>query len=331
MLKLAEWLFLVVFVSQFILGMLGNGFIGLINGGTWLRSKRISLPDFIIINLALSRMVLLVILFTDGTLLVFSFKWHESGILMQVVDVFWTFTNHLSLWLATCLSVFYCLKIASFSHPMFLWLKGRVSRVVVWMLLGALLSSCGSTVSLIHEFKLYSVFDGIDDTRNVSEYFRKKRSEYDLIHILGTLWNLPALIVSLASSLLLIFSLGRHMKQMQHNGTSSRDPSTEAHKRAIKIILSFLLLFLLYFLAFLMAYSSRFLPEAKMVDIIGTVFTMFYPMSHTFILILGNNRLKQTFVKMLHCYCGHLKPGSKGSLSLWKSRRHRMELGGHLC
>ncbi|XP_037693428.1 taste receptor type 2 member 3-like [Choloepus didactylus] len=315
MLELAKWVFLILFVTEFILGMLGNGFIVLINGSTWLKSKRISLSDFIITNLALSRVVLLGIILTDSTLLVFFFKWHESGIVMQVTDLFWTFTNHLNLWLATCLSVFYCLKIASFSHPMFLWLKWRVSRVVVWMLLGALLSSCGSTMSLIHEFKIYSGFRGICDTGNVSEHFRKRISEYDLIHVLGTLWNLPALIISLASYLLLIFSLGKHTQQMQHNGTSSRDPRTEAHKRAIKIILSFLLLVLLYFLAFLIAFSSHFLPDSRMVDMIGEVFIMFYPTGHTFILILGNNKLKQTFVEMLQCEYGHLKPGSKEPIS----------------
>ncbi|XP_008059829.1 taste receptor type 2 member 3 [Carlito syrichta] len=304
MLGLAEGVFLVLSGTQFILGILGNGFIGLVNGGSWFKSKRMSLSDFIITNLALSRIILLWIFLTDALLIVFYPEEHDSGTIMQMVDILWTFTNHLSIWLATCLGVFYCLKIASFSHSTFLWLKWRVSRVVVWVLLGALLLSFGSTVSLINEFKIYSALKGIDGTGNVTEHFRKKRNEYYLIHVLGTLWYLPPLIVSLASYFLLLLSLGRHTQQMQQNGTSFRDPSTEAHKRAIKIILSFFFLFLLYFLAFLITSSGQFLPKPKTVKMIGEIITMFYPAGHSFVLILGNNKLKQAFVEMLWCERG---------------------------
>ncbi|XP_012032646.2 taste receptor type 2 member 3 [Ovis aries] len=314
MLRLSNLGFLVLTAIQFILGMLGNGFIGWVNGSSWFKSKRISLHDFIITNLAVSRIVLLWILLIDGVLLVFSPKLHDEGIIMQIIDVFWTFTNHLSIWLTTCVSVFYCLKVASFSHPMFLWLKWRVSRVVVWMLLSTLLLSCGSAISLIREFKIYSVLGGIDRTGNMTELFRRKEKEYKLIHVLGTLWDLPPLVVSLISYFLLILSLGRHVRQMHQDCGSSRDPSTEAHRRAIRVILSFLFLFLLYYLSFSVLTSSYFLPATKMIAKIGEVITMFYLAGHSYVLILGNSKLKQMFVTMLRCEPGCLKPGSKGSV-----------------
>uniref|UniRef100_A0A8C3XC21 Taste receptor type 2 n=1 Tax=Catagonus wagneri TaxID=51154 RepID=A0A8C3XC21_9CETA len=313
---LTEWGFLVLTAIEFILGMLGNGFIALVNGSSWFKHKRISLSDFIITNLALSRIVLLCILLVDGVLMAFSPKLHDEGIVMQIIDIFWTFTNHLSIWLATCLSVFYCLKVTSFSHPAFLWLKWRASRVVVWMLLSTLLLACGSAIFMLHEFKVYFVLRGMDGTSNVTELVRKKRDEYKLVHVLGTLWNLPPLMVSLASYFVFILSLGRHTRQMQQNSTGSGDPSVEAHKRAIRIILSFLFLFLLYFLSFLILSSSYFLPATKMITRIGEVITMLYPAGHSYVLILGNSKLKQVFVEMLWCEPGHQKPGSKpGSFS----------------
>ena len=311
----AEWGVLILTVTEFILGMLGKGCNLLVSGSSWFKNKRSSLSDFIITNLALSRIVLLCILLVDGVLMVFSPKLHDEGIVMQIIDISWTFTNHLSIWLATCLSVFYCLKVASFSHPTFLWLKWRVSRVVVWMLLSTLLLSCGSAISLIREFKIYFALSGIGGSGNVTELVRKKRDEYKLIHVLGTLWNLPPLMVSLASYFLLILSLGRHTRQMQQNSTGSGDPSTEAHRRAIKIILSFLFLFLLYFLSFSILSSSYFLPATKTIMRIAEVITMLYPAGHSYVLILGNNKLKQMFVEMLWCEPGHLKPGSKGPFS----------------
>ncbi|XP_054419894.1 LOW QUALITY PROTEIN: taste receptor type 2 member 3 [Pteronotus mesoamericanus] len=316
MLVLSKWVTLFLSVAQFILGMLGNGFIGLVNGSSWFKSKRISLSDFIITTLALCRIVLLWILFTDGLIAVFfSHVYDDSELTVQVIDIFWTFTNHLSIWLATSLGVLYCLKIASFSHPTFLWLKWRVSRVVAWMLLGALVLSCGSAISLIPQLKIYFLLHKNPGTSNVTEQFKKQMHEYQMIHVLGMLWYLPPLIVSLASYVLLILSLGRHMKQMQQNRTSPSDASTEAHKRAIRIVFSFLFLFLFYCFSFTITSSSYFLPRTEMIKMIGEMVTMLYPAGHSFILILGNNKLKQTFVELLWCESGHWKPGPKGPLA----------------
>ncbi|XP_006861317.1 PREDICTED: taste receptor type 2 member 3-like [Chrysochloris asiatica] len=311
MLGLTDWLFLILSTAEFILGLLMNGLIGLVNGSGWFKNKRISLCDFIITSLAISRILLLWVLLVDGVLLVFYPKEHESGVLMKMIDLFWTCTNHLSIWLTTCLGVLYCLKIACFSHPIFLWLKRRVSRVVAWLLLGALLLSCGSTLSLLHEFKVNSGFSGINVTGKEMERMSRKRGEYKLIHVLGTLWYLLPLVVSLVSYLLLILSLGRHTRRMRYTGAGCRDPSTEAHHRAIRIILSFFFLLLLYFLAFSVASTSYFFPETTMVLMAAEIIAMLYLVGHSFILILGNPKLRQTFVGLLQCESGCLKPGSK--------------------
>ncbi|XP_070281168.1 taste receptor type 2 member 3 [Myotis yumanensis] len=312
---LAKWVVLFLSVTLFLLGMLGNGFIVLVNGSSWVKSKRISLCDFIITNLALSRIVQLCILFSDFVTMIFFSKILNNVVFIQLADIFWTFTNHLSIWLATCLGIFYCLKIANFSHPTFLWLKWKVARVVVWMLLCGLLLSCGNAMSLIPQFKMYYVLCGADDSGNVTEHFRELKNEYEVIHVLGTLWNLLPLIVCLASYILLILSLGRHTRQMQQNRTSPSDPSTEAHKRAIKMVLSFLFLLLLYFLAYLLTSSHYFLSGTVLTKMISEVSAMFYPACHSFVLILGNSKLKQTFVELLWYKSGHLKPGSRERFS----------------
>ncbi|CAH7470357.1 taste receptor type 2 member 3 [Phodopus roborovskii] len=312
LLGFTEEVFLVLIVIEFILGNLVNSFIGLVNGSRWFKSKKMSLSDFILTSLALSRIFLLWIIFIDGLIIVFCYHTHDSGVIMQIIDVLWTFTNHYSVWLISCLGVFYCLKIASFSHPTFLWLKWRASRVVVGMLWGALLLSCVCTVSLMNEFKIYSVLSGSRGSSNMTGYLRLKTSEYNLMHVLGNLWKLPPLIVSLAANFLLLLSLGKHIQQMQQYSIGSRDQSSEAHKRAIRVIFSFLLLFLLYFLCFLILSFSRFLPATKVARIIGVVITMSYLVGDSFVLILCNNKLKQTLVAILPCMCGHPKPGSKG-------------------
>ncbi|XP_060051740.1 taste receptor type 2 member 3-like [Erinaceus europaeus] len=306
MLRSSNSVFLALSVIEFMLGMLGNGFIGLVNGSSWFKSRRISLADFITTLLALSRIILLWFLLVDNALMVLTPVVNNEKIIMQTLGTFWIFTNDLNIWLVTCLSVLYCLKIASFSHPMFLWLKWRVSRVVVWMLLGSVLLSFASAMCRIQEFKYYPLFSRISDTRNMTEHCRKK-NEYKLMHGMRNLWHLPPLIVSLASNLLLILSLGRHTRQMQQNGASSRDSTTEAHRSAIKIILSFFFLFLLYFLAFIITAFRHFLPEAWMIKMVAGTITMFYPTGHSFILILANNKLKKTLVQILCRDSSYLK------------------------
>ncbi|XP_031236665.1 taste receptor type 2 member 3 [Mastomys coucha] len=315
MLGFIEGVFLVLTVTEFILGNLVNGFIVSINGSHWFKSKKISLCDFIISSLALFRIFLLWIIFIDSLIIVFSYHTHDSGIMMQLIDVFWTFTNNFNIWLISCLSVLYCLKIASFSHPSFLWLKWRASRVVVGMLWGALLLSCVSTMSLMNEFKIYSALTGSKGIPNITEYIRLKRQEYNLMHVLGNLWKIPSLIVSLVAYFLLLLSLGKHTQQMQQSSIGSRDQSTEAHKRAMRIILSFFLFFLFYSLSFIILSFSHFLPETKIARIVGVVITMLYLTGDSFILILCNNKLKKTFVAMLSRECGCLKPGSKGPIA----------------
>ncbi|XP_004677278.1 PREDICTED: taste receptor type 2 member 3-like [Condylura cristata] len=311
---LPECVFLLLSTTQFILGVLGNSFIVCVHGRSWLQSRRISLSDFIVTTLALSRLILLFSLLADGVLMVFPSQVCDRGVEMHFLEIIWTFTNDLSIWLVTCLNALYCLRIASFSHPTFLWLKWRVSRLVAWMLLGALLLSCASTMSLIHEFKICSVLIGIDATRNMTEHFRKKH-EYELVHGLGILWNVPPLVVSLTSCLVLLLSLGRHTREMRQHGGSAGDPSTEAHQRAIRAILSFLLLFLLYFLALLLISSSHFLPGTEMIRMTGVLIKMFYPTGHSFILIRGHNKLKQMFAEMRSCEPCRLRCGTKAAFS----------------
>ena len=55
--------------------------------------------------------------------------------------LFWMFFSSVSLWFATCLSLFYCLKVTGFTQCCFLWLKVRISKLMPWMLLGSLLTS----------------------------------------------------------------------------------------------------------------------------------------------------------------------------------------------
>lgn len=134
--------------------------------------------------------------------------------------------------------------------------------------------------------------------RNLTVKCRIKKTTYASTKIYLNLVTLFPFSVSLISFLLLILSLWRHTRQMQLNASGHRDPSSEAHVGAMKAVISFLLLFIAYHLAFLIATSSYFMPETELAVIFGELIALIYPSGHSFILILGNNKLRQAFIRV---------------------------------
>ncbi|XP_043823491.1 taste receptor type 2 member 3-like [Dromiciops gliroides] len=297
MLSLANSMFLVVFIIELVLGFCCNSFIGLLSFINWVKSKRMTLFDFIITSLSLSRLCLLWVIIFDILKLIYP-NFSEAMTTDEIIDIIWLFINHLSIWLTTCLSVYYCLKIANFSHSVFLWLKWRVSYVVIWILLGSVFFSFFSISSPIKDLSVSFSSTQITLITNCTENTIKKRS-YSLRLIFSALWMVIPLVVIICSSLLLILSLRRHIQQMKNNITGSRDSSTEAHLRATRTILSSLFLFTVYFVAFFILMLSDLLPDDNLALMTGEMITAAYPSIHSFILILGNNKLKLTFLRML--------------------------------
>ncbi|XP_044534539.1 taste receptor type 2 member 3-like [Gracilinanus agilis] len=307
MLNLSQVGVLFVVSTELFLGTWLNGFIVLLHCITWVRTRKISLSDFIILNLALSTFILQGIPIMDIILQVFYPHFHGLNTFMRIIDIFWIFTNNLSICLTTCLNVFYCLKIANFSHQTFLWLKWRFSHVVVWSLLGSVPYSFFSTLALILKFNVYSNLNQIKLLGNCTEDDKRKTIGYFVMYILSALYSVIPLFLSLFSSVLLILSLMRHTRQMQHYANGTRDLSTTAHVRATKAILSSLLFLLGYFLVFFLAMSSHFLPDPSMAGTTSILIFAANPSIQTFVLILENQKLKQAFLRMFQVKKWRLK------------------------
>lgn len=117
MLSMEDIIFMIVITGEFIIGMLGNACIGLVNSIDWIKKKKISSIDYILTSLA--KIGLLCIMILNGTKIVFCPDFYKKDKLQAVINIFWILTNYLSMWFTTCLNVFYLLKIANFSHPPF--------------------------------------------------------------------------------------------------------------------------------------------------------------------------------------------------------------------
>lgn len=300
-----ETVFLVAAMGAFITGMLGNGFIVLVNCIDWAKSQKLSAADCILTSVALSRITLLWISLAESFLMVLWPHLYAIGKVAKLICIFWILCNHLATWFATCLSIFYFFKIANFSHPCFAWLKWRTGKVLLVLLLGSLFF-------LFLKLVLIDSFNGfwikVENTRERNSTWSPGISETLILNTLvvsNFIYLIPFLL-SLGSLLLLCLSLRRHTRNVQMNSSSS-DFHTEAHKRAMKIVLSFLLLSILHFSSFVLT-GLCFLVIQKQQAYLAVMLTWtIFPSGHSFILILGNSKLRQTALGLLwHLNC-HLK------------------------
>ncbi|CAH7425367.1 Tas2r130 [Phodopus roborovskii] len=291
---------MLVAIGEALVGISGNTFIALVNFMGWIKSKKIASMDSILTSLAMSRIGLQCIILLDCFIMVQYPDTYNIGKEMRIIDFFWTLTNHLSVWFATCLSIFYFFKIANFFHPLFLWIKRRIDKLILrTLLLCCVLSLCFSlpvTENLNDDFRRC-----VKTKERINSTLRCKVNIAGHASVKVNL-NLVMLLpfsVSLLSFLLLILSLWRHTRQMQLHATGYKDPSTTAHIRAMKAVISFLVLFIAYCLAFLIATSSYFMPESELAVIWGELIALIYPSGHSFILILGNSKLRQASARVL--------------------------------
>ncbi|XP_011920196.1 PREDICTED: taste receptor type 2 member 10 [Cercocebus atys] len=292
MLSVVEGIFIFVVISESVFAVLGNGFIGLVNCIDCAKNK-LSTIGFILTGLSISRIFLIWLIITDGFIRIFSPDIYASGNLIEYISYFWVISNQSSIWFATSLSIFYFLKIANFSNYIFLWLKSRTNRVLP-LLMGFLLISC-----LLNFVYIAKILNDLKMKNDTVWRFNIFKNEYFIKQILLNLGVIFFFTLSLITSVLLIISLWRHNRQMQSNVTGLRDSISEAHVKAMKVLISFIILFILYFIGIAIEISYFTVPENKLLLMFGMTTTAIYPWGHSFILILGNSKLKQASLRVL--------------------------------
>uniref|UniRef100_H2NGK2 Taste receptor type 2 n=1 Tax=Pongo abelii TaxID=9601 RepID=H2NGK2_PONAB len=295
MLSVVEGIFIFVVISESVFGVLGNGFIGLVNCIDCAKNK-LSTIGFILTGLAISRIFLIWVIITDGFIQIFSPDIYASGNLIEYISYIWVIGNQSSMWFATSLSIFYFLKIANFSNYIFLWLKSRTNMVLPFMMAFLLISSLlnfAHIVKILNDHKMKN-----DTVWHLNMY----KSEYFIKQILLNLGVIFFFTLSLITCVLLIISLWRHNRQMQSNVTGLRDSNTEAHVKAMKVLISFIILFILYFIGMALEISRFTVPENKLLLMFGMTTTAIYPWGHSFILILGNSKLKQASLRITEIF-----------------------------
>ncbi|KAL0618312.1 Taste receptor type 2 member 62 [Plecturocebus cupreus] len=134
--------FMAIFCLESLAAMLQNGFLVTVLGREWVRCRTLPASDMIVVCLAASRFCLHGLAMANNLLVSLGF-WCT----VVYLNIFWDLFNALTSWFTALLAAFYCVKISSFSHPIFTCLKWRMSRSVPKLMLGSLII-CGLEVIL---------------------------------------------------------------------------------------------------------------------------------------------------------------------------------------
>ncbi|XP_060092478.1 taste receptor type 2 member 104-like [Heteronotia binoei] len=295
-------------IMETLVGMVANGFIVLIGCIDWFRSKKLSPTDLILTCLGLARLAWLAVVILDVTTFSFFLHTYVLNHVYLMITMVWFFIYNVNITFATWLSIFYFVKITTFSHPLFLHAKQRFPALVPWLLLGSVAFSAFMAMTIL------AVSSSSLITCDFSKLFLNNSygSDAEVLHkcwrlfIAVTVPNVIPSVLFLSFTVLLIVSLWKHIRHLQHDGISTMDLNTNVHLRAIKALVSFAVLYLSSFVGIsteaILFFGNT---DGSWTSAIFQTIIALYPSGHAVILIVINPRLKQAWVKMIH----HLKCG----------------------
>ncbi|KAM8980845.1 taste receptor type 2 member 4 [Sarcophilus harrisii] len=291
-------IFIIIFsLIQLLIGIAGNLLIMAVNCRTWIQSKNFSSFDMILCSLSITRCLCLCLMFLHLMLSLIFLESKYPEFMALIILNAWIFLDSWSLWIVTLLNAFYCVKIASFNHSLFLWLKRNLSMKTPWLLLACLLVPLFSHFLSLLISKIPNPFQ-----ENVSNSTMVSTRDSIFLMVAPVILSFSLqFIINLVSCSLLISSLRKHMQKMQKNANSFWNPQTKAHVGAMKVMIYFLILYIPYSIARLIV----FLPSLGIKNFwlrgILTVVNCSYSPGHTIFIILLHPKLKARVKNILWC------------------------------
>ncbi|XP_053149099.1 taste receptor type 2 member 7-like [Hemicordylus capensis] len=216
---------------------------------------------------------------------------------MSVLWIYFTVANYSSL---TSLTVFYCVKVTNFAHPLFLWMKSRIDRLVPRMLTMLffiyVVIYLPSIVTILATEKCCNLTGNLTEKKVYSKMAHEyiKAVEYPL-YLSFTTINFS---IYLTASFLLLFSLWRHTRNLKKKGIGIKDLSTQVH---ISVIIPQLLSLFIYIFHFVL--MTNVLIQAfefgNTRQLIADTILNSCSSAHSVILILTNPKLKGACARIL--------------------------------
>lgn len=241
--------FMIIYLLESLTIIVQSSLIVAVLSREWVQVKRLSPVDMILISLGICRFCLQ----WSSVLYNFYSYFHPDNELWYI-GVIWEFTNTLTFWLTSLLAVVYCVKVSSFTHAIFLWLRWRILRLIPRLLLGSLMISCVTIiVSTIRNYIKSQVISmmqlpGNNTETEILKSFLEKYYKHQNLAMLF----IPFLLF-LAAIILLIASLSQHLRQIRHHNSDHSNSSMKVHASALRYFAFLLIFFTSYFLTIIIS------------------------------------------------------------------------------
>ncbi|XP_054147739.1 taste receptor type 2 member 9-like [Melozone crissalis] len=280
-------------------GMWINAFIVCVLCIAWVQKKTLNSNEKILLLLGCSRICLLCFSCVYNCITVIYPNYFYVYPILQLLALLANYFYYSNLWVSACLCGFYCIKIANFRNSFFIYLKGKIDRMVPWLLLGS------EIVALAMGILFYDINETLlknNITSTCQENFwevtiRKDKNLFSSFFLIGFGYAVSFLAV-IFSAVFLLFSLWRHKRTMQTS--SMKDLSMDAYIRAMKSVLSFLVMYSINFVCLLFTIIYA-LKNENMMTLLITIYLYAFPGVHSLILIFSNPKLEKALLKILPC------------------------------
>ncbi|KAJ1121786.1 hypothetical protein NDU88_000305 [Pleurodeles waltl] len=291
------------------ISVVANGLIIGINLWDCVKSRSVGTAELILGPLGATRLCFQCTLLINNLMQFFFSDLITQEMFYKPFMVIWMFLNFSSLWCATWLCTFYCVKVANFSSPIFARLKLGFSKWLPWLLATSWLESMGCALLLLTNIN--SIFGNKQSPfsgNNTPPAFLAHTSfeSWSLICLLGS--SLPFFLFAVAAGLL-VASLCRHARQMQGGGMGEfRNPSVKAHFGAVKAVTLFFLFYASFVITLIIS-AAGVVQSKGWGNCLCNVVISAYPSLHSVWLMLNNPKLKTACLRIL--YSGARYSGSK--------------------
>ncbi|NXK47934.1 TA2R7 protein, partial [Chauna torquata] len=289
---------MVTITFQAFAGMWINAFIVAVSCIAWVKKKSFNSNEKILLFLGCSRFWFLCVIWVYTiTSSIFPSYLYNSAI-PQVFETFLCFLNSSNLWVSSCLYVFYCIKIANFRHIFFIYLKGKIDRLVPWLLWGSIVLSlviCGPIFVMTGKMSC----DNLNSTSlgDFWEVNKKINQHFSSVFFISGFGFSAAFMIVVFSAFLLLFSLWRHKHTMQTS--SVKNLSMDAHIKAMKYLLSFLFIYGINFICLILVLI--YAREKNPLTFLLSVLHYASPSIHSLIVIFSSPKLEKTVLRILPC------------------------------
>ncbi|XP_053464669.1 taste receptor type 2 member 7-like [Nycticebus coucang] len=291
-------LHVVIMSAEFFTGITVNGFLVIRNCNELIKSRKLMPMQTLLMCIGISRLGLQMVLmvqsfFTAFFPLLYVLKIHGATMMFL-----WMFFSSISVWFATCLSVFYCFKISGFTQSYFLWLKFRIPKIIPWLLLGSLLASvCTAALCIEVDYPSNRNDNALRNTTLKETKTKIRKISEVLLVNLALLFPLAIFVIC---TFMLVISLYKHTHRMQNGARGLRNASTEAHINALRMVVTFFCFFISYFAAFMTNMTFTVPYESLQFFAVKDIMAA-YPSGHSVVIILSNSKFQQPFRRILCC------------------------------